>query len=222
MMRLTWPRHCGGWVPKGRKAEDGPVPAKYQLQEMPTASYPKRTEQNVMDSDGTLILSHGKLTGGSALTMKLTKKHNRPCLCIDFLKTNGFQAAQDIHKWITRNKIKVLNVAGARASKDPKIYDATFKAQKAGDGVEGLDIFKERRGEIRFVICDLTMPRMGGWETLAAMRKVRPDIPVILASGYDESTVMKGDHAEWPQAFLGKPYSSKDLRKIIGKVTAGD
>jgi len=96
-----------------------------------------------------------------------------------------------------------------------------FTVLKAGDGVEGLDIFKERRGEIRFVICDLTMPRMGGWETLAAMREVHPDISVILASGYDESTVMKGDHAEWPQAFLGKPYSSKDLRKVIGKVTAG-
>jgi len=113
---------------------------------------------------------------------------------------------------------------------DPQLLQASarmlelmgFTVLKAGDGVEGLDIFKERRGEIRFVICDLTMPRMGGWEALAAMRKLRPDIPVILASGYDESTVMKGDHAEWPQAFLGKPYSSKDLRKVIGKVTAGD
>jgi hypothetical protein len=53
----------GGWIPKGRKAEDGPLPEQYQLQEMPTASYPKRTEQNVIDSDGTLIISRGKLTG---------------------------------------------------------------------------------------------------------------------------------------------------------------
>jgi len=52
----------GGWIPKGRNAEDGTLPDKYQLQEMPTASYPKRTEQNVIDSDGTLILSHGNLT----------------------------------------------------------------------------------------------------------------------------------------------------------------
>ena len=58
----------GGWIPKGKKTEDGIIPDKYQLQEMPTASYPKRTEQNVIDSDGTLILSHGKLSGGSALT----------------------------------------------------------------------------------------------------------------------------------------------------------
>jgi len=57
-------------MPKGRKTEDGILPEKYQLKEMPTASYPKRTEKNVVESDGTLILSHGKLTGGSALTLK--------------------------------------------------------------------------------------------------------------------------------------------------------
>ena len=55
----------GGWIPKGRKTEDGVLPDKYQLQEMCTASHPKRTEQNVIDSDGNLTLSHGKLTDGS-------------------------------------------------------------------------------------------------------------------------------------------------------------
>ena len=49
----------GGWIPKGRLAEDGPLPEKYQLQEMPTSSYPKRTEQNVIDSDGTVIFFPG-------------------------------------------------------------------------------------------------------------------------------------------------------------------
>jgi len=62
-----------GWIPKSKKTEDGVLPDKYKLKEMPTASYPKRTVQNVLDSDGTLILSHGKLTGGSALTEKCPK-----------------------------------------------------------------------------------------------------------------------------------------------------
>lgn len=74
----------GGWIPKGRKTEDGVLPYKHQLQEMRTASYPKRTEQNVIDSDGTLILSHGKLTGRSALTVKMAMKHGRPYLHVDF------------------------------------------------------------------------------------------------------------------------------------------
>ena len=73
----------GGWIPKGRKTEDGILPAKYQLQEMPTSSYPKRTEKNVLNSGGTLIICHGKLTGGSALTRKMAKKHDRPWLHAD-------------------------------------------------------------------------------------------------------------------------------------------
>ena len=120
----------GGWIPKGRKAEDGVLPDKYQLQEMPTVSYPKRTEQNIIDSDGTLILSHGKLTGGSALTMKLAKKHGKPCLHVDLNYMNGFIASEKINLWIADNKIRVLNVAGSRASKDPEIYDEAFKTLK--------------------------------------------------------------------------------------------
>ena len=111
----------GGWIPKGRKTEDGVLPDKYQLKEMPTASYPKRTEKNVLDSDGSLILSHGKLTGGSALTLKTAKQHHRPRLHVDLNKTIEFEAAQLIHSWIIRHGIRVLNVAGSRASKDPII-----------------------------------------------------------------------------------------------------
>jgi len=115
----------GGWIPKGRKTENGILPAKYKLQEMPTASYPKRTEKNILDSDGTLIISHGKLTGGSALTEKLAKKHGRPCLHVDVNKTNGFRAASIFISWVIEHGIEVLNVAGPRASKDPKIYQNT-------------------------------------------------------------------------------------------------
>jgi hypothetical protein len=75
----------GGWIPKGRLTEDGPLPAKYQLQEMPTASYPKRTAQNVIDSDGTVIFTHGTLIGGSALTRKIALQRGKPVLHIDLL-----------------------------------------------------------------------------------------------------------------------------------------
>ena len=115
----------GGCIPKGRKTEDGILPDKYQLKEMPTASYPKRTEKNILDSDGTLIISHGKLTGGSALTEKLAKKYGRPCLHVDVNKTNGFRAASIFISWIIQHGIEVLNVAGPRASKDPEIYQNT-------------------------------------------------------------------------------------------------
>lgn len=115
----------GGWIAKGRKTEDGRLPDKYQLQEMPTASYPKRTEQNVLDSDGTLIISHGKLDGGSALTRKLAKAHNRPWTHIDMDVLSVPDAEKIIQSWINRNNIEVLNVGGPRASKNPRIYNTT-------------------------------------------------------------------------------------------------
>lgn len=112
----------GGWVPKGRIAEDGPILAKYKLQEMPMASYSKRTERNVIDSDGTLIVSHGRLTGGSAYTGKMANKHSKPLLHINLKITKAFDASMVIYNWVHENRIKILNVAGPRASKDPKIY----------------------------------------------------------------------------------------------------
>ena len=113
----------GGWIPKGRITEDGPLADKYQLQEMPTTSYPEQTEQNVNDSDGTLIISHGSLTGGSAYTRKTAMKHSKPWFHFDLNKTVIFQAALIIINWLRMNEIEVLNVVGPRASKDWNIYD---------------------------------------------------------------------------------------------------
>ena len=62
------------------------------------------------------------------------------------------------------------------------------------------------------------MPRMNGWETLAALRNLDPGIPVVLASGYDYLEVISGDHPEWPQAFLSKPYGLQQLKNVIGQV----
>ena len=92
-----------------------------------------------------------------------------------------------------------------------------FSVLEAKDGVEAVEMFRERRDKIRFVLCDLTMPRMNGWETLTALRKIAPDFPVILASGYDKAQVMSGEHPEWPQAFLGKPYRLKGLNDAISE-----
>ena len=113
----------GGWIPNGRKTETGILPDKYHLAEMPTASYPKRTEKNILDSDGTLIFSRGTLTGGSALTRKLAKQHDKPWVHVDLDKATAREAAQMITEWIEDNGIQTLNVAGPRASKDPGIHD---------------------------------------------------------------------------------------------------
>jgi len=79
-----------------------------------------------------------------------------------------------------------------------------------------LEVYRQRKDEIRCVLCDLTMPRMNGRETLEALRALRPDIPVVLASGYDEAKGMQGDHPELPQAFLYKPYRMMELKAALG------
>ena len=117
----------GGWIPKGRKTENGKLPDRYKLREMAVENYAQRTKQNVLDSDGTLIFSHGQLTGGSELTRIFTVKHGKPCLHIDLNSKSNLKISLNIDMWIRKNNIRVLNVAGPRASKDPKIYKAVFK-----------------------------------------------------------------------------------------------
>jgi len=121
----------GGWVPQGRKAEDGIIPEYYDVKEAPNSEYSRRTELNVIDSDGTLIFSHGDLSGGSALTEKLAQKYGKPCLHINLNQKPEFQATVDITHWISANGIEVLNVAGSRASHDPKIYTSTLSILEA-------------------------------------------------------------------------------------------
>jgi len=112
----------GGWLPKGRMAEDGVVPAEYTaMVEMTKGGYPKRTEANVVDSDGTVVFSHGKLTGGSALTRRLCKKHGKPFLYVDLGKETD--PAYLLSDWITEYDIQVLNVAGSRESKHTGMHD---------------------------------------------------------------------------------------------------
>lgn len=109
---------AGGWCPQGRRAEDGRIPARYPLVELASADYAVRTEQNVIDSDGTLVLHRGEIRGGTRLTVQLARKHRRPCLVLD-LDTQPDPAA--IRRWLHESAIGVLNCAGPRESTCPGI-----------------------------------------------------------------------------------------------------
>ncbi len=115
----------GGWIPRGRKTEAGPLPDKYHLKEMPTGDYHQRTEKNVASAEASLIFSHGPLTGGALLTQQMAILHGRPWLHVDLETLAAFEAARNINDWITEYDIRVLNVAGSRASQDPYIYQLT-------------------------------------------------------------------------------------------------
>jgi len=117
----------GGAIPKGRLTEDGVLPEKYNLQEMISKSYPKRTEKNVLDSDGTVIFTHGKLTGGSFLTRKKALQHDKPVMHLDMGKVAVAKGIELLKAFIHENEIEILNVAGSRGSKDPEIYGKAFQ-----------------------------------------------------------------------------------------------
>ncbi len=115
----------GGWIPKGRKTEAGPLASHYQMQEHWSGDYRKRTEKNILNSDGTLIVSHGPLSGGSALTLNIAKNKLKPCFHADLNSILVAQAVYNILLWLQEKEIFTLNVAGPRASSDPYIYRDT-------------------------------------------------------------------------------------------------
>ena len=114
---------CGGWCPRGRKAEDGPIHELYPLEEMPTEAYSLRTEQNILDSDGTLILYDRKIDRGTRMTIRLCLNLKKPVLFISLDAEDNFDEIRD---WIKHYRVKVLNIAGPRESSDPGIYRKSF------------------------------------------------------------------------------------------------
>jgi hypothetical protein len=109
----------GGWCPAGRKAEDGTIDAKYQLQETESANYRARTSRNVQDGDATLILNLGELEGGTLETLRIAEREGKP---VQTLQIEDATAIVGSREWLERIHPRVLNVAGPRESKRPGIY----------------------------------------------------------------------------------------------------
>lgn len=114
----------GGWAPRGRWTEDGPLPFRYRLQETASHEPAVRTEWNVRDADATLVVSHGPPIGGSALTLDFARKLRKPALHLDLNEQTIDETAARLRGWLQERRPAVLNVAGPRASEDGRIYEA--------------------------------------------------------------------------------------------------
>jgi hypothetical protein len=117
----------GGWCPKGRKAEDGPIPDHYNLVETEGASYLARTERNVKQSDGTVIFTMAELAGGAARTADFARRHRRPWVHVRLDATTDEDGAGMLIAFAAGHRVKVLNVAGSSASREPDLYDRVFR-----------------------------------------------------------------------------------------------
>jgi CheY-like chemotaxis protein len=90
-----------------------------------------------------------------------------------------------------------------------------YEVVTASGGIEGVDKFRTCKDDFLFVLLDVYMLPMDGWETLAALRSIRPGIPAVFVSGHDEAQLNYEEHTERPQAFLHKPYRLEDLKSAL-------
>jgi hypothetical protein len=112
---------CGGWAPRGRRAEDGRIPARYPMRETATAAYPQRTRLNVRDADATLILTRGEPAGGTAFTIACAERIGRPWMLVDLASPDLDHLVAAVREWLLHQSARVLNVAGPRESSAPGI-----------------------------------------------------------------------------------------------------
>lgn len=127
----------GGWCPRDRRSEDGSVPERYPLKETAARSYAVRTEWNVRDSDGTLVVVLDEISSGTRMTVEAARTHGKP-LKVEHLapdarsgllsgENSEDEQVMSVVDWIRRHKIAVLNVAGPRGSSSPEMYPRARK-----------------------------------------------------------------------------------------------
>lgn len=109
----------GGWCPRGRKAEDGTIPAIYPLKETESDDYPERTRQNVQDADGVLVLLRSAAAGGTALTIDTARRLGKPCMVVRLTDPRDCHA---VRAWLRHERIHTLDIAGPRESLEPDVY----------------------------------------------------------------------------------------------------
>jgi hypothetical protein len=117
----------GGWCPTGRLDEFGRIPDRYPVQELESGGFTERTLRNVKDSDGTVIIYPGKLTGGTEQTVQFCVGQQRSHLLIDASKIPSEEAAKLISDFVRKTQIEILNVAGPRQSEWPDGYDYAYR-----------------------------------------------------------------------------------------------
>lgn len=115
----------GGWCPRGRTAQDGPLPERYKLKETEATGYSKRTRMNVRDADATLIIHYGPLLGGTRLTLRLADEMEKPVRLVDLSKDWPSQTIH-VQAWWTERGLHSLNVAGPSEERVQGIYALTM------------------------------------------------------------------------------------------------
>lgn len=184
----------GGSIPEGRETESDSLFDRYTFREMPSSSDSLCNEQNVIDSNGTLILSHGKLSGGSDYSRRMAEKHRRPWIHIDLDITTALDAALKISSWAIENRIRVLNIVGSSAVKDPPIYS---KTKEIVEGIIYLIQIRDKDDRMETLSADALVPKTVAEAVSRLISKL---------SLKDKATIanMTGDELDSLQITLGR------------------
>jgi CheY-like chemotaxis protein len=90
-----------------------------------------------------------------------------------------------------------------------------FFVIEAGDGVEGVQLFQSNHDRIDVVLLDMTLPGMSGREVFHELRKLRPDVRIVLTTAYSRETVTSNVGPEQDWVFIRKPYELQDLITVL-------
>jgi hypothetical protein len=116
-----------GWAYKRKRAKDGILPEHYSLKTIDVPSYHDRLEKNIIESDGTVILTYGQLIIGSKIIKDLTKKHNKSCLYVDLTECSLNHAISAIRRWIINNEIEAVYFTGSKVVGESRVYEETIQ-----------------------------------------------------------------------------------------------
>lgn len=117
----------GGWTPRGLRNEHGPLPERYGLQEVPALGFKHAMEQNIKNSDGTLLVTKGHKTTETRFAVETALSHQRQLLHLDLSQYSSFEAASLASSWVSLQRIKILFITGPSADIDPRLYDQAKK-----------------------------------------------------------------------------------------------
>jgi two-component system cell cycle sensor histidine kinase/response regulator CckA len=111
--------------------------------------------------------------------------------------------------------------SGVRAITTSLLERTGYRVLTSVDGRDAVELFRTRAEQISMVLLDLMMPQMNGEEALRTMRAIRPDLPAVIMSGYDEQELTKRFTGLGPISFLQKPFSAQTLYHCVEQALAG-
>jgi len=135
-IRLEIPHE--GWCYQNRKTDGGVLPKHYNVKEIDNPSYFERLEKNIIDSDGTVVLTYGQMPVGSKAVNKLAENHNKPLLNINLGEQSLDHTVSLIRKWMTKHEIDTIYFTGSKTGRDhsTKIYDEIIQVIEGICGIK--------------------------------------------------------------------------------------